>query len=153
MYLLNCKTGEKIASEILPPSKSDLKSANKNFHFDWNEEARKAEVYKLVIKNDKFIHGFIGIIPEQDHLVLDLVELASINIGRNKLYERVAGNLIAFAGRIALDQFDGYMMMISKSELIEHYSNRYGFTQLRSTQKLISYPSNTKILVASYYEK
>lgn len=53
---------------------------------------------------------------------MDLLESAPFNLGRNKLYEGVAGNLVAFACKVSFQQgFDGYVSFTAKTKLIEHY--------------------------------
>jgi len=43
------------------------------------------------------------------HIFMNLVESASFNIGKNKLYEGVAGNLVAYACKISFQKgFDGF---------------------------------------------
>ncbi|MEX8546782.1 MAG: hypothetical protein V5804_04195 [Mucilaginibacter sp.] len=43
-------------------------------------------------------------------------------MGRNKLYEGVAGNLVAYACKVSFQQgFDGYVSFTAKTQLIEHY--------------------------------
>lgn len=53
---------------------------------------------------------------------MDLLENASFNLGKNKLYEGVAGNLVAYACKISFQKgFDGYVSFTAKTNLIEHY--------------------------------
>ena len=56
-----------------------------------------------------------------DHIYMDLLENAPFNLGRNKLYEGVAGNLVAYACKISFQNgFAGYVSFNSKTQLIEH---------------------------------
>jgi hypothetical protein len=58
---------------------------------------------------------------------MHLIESAPFNLGRNKVYIGVPGNLVAFACRIAFHRgFDGYVSFTSKTQLIEHYENTLG---------------------------
>jgi len=53
---------------------------------------------------------------------MDLLENAPFNLGRNQLYEGVAGNLVAYACKISFQNgFAGYVSFTSKTQLIEHY--------------------------------
>lgn len=153
MYIVHQLTGEKTKCEILKVEKKDFIFIKKNFSFDWSLESHKHEVYKLKVLNNNFIHGLISVSSEEEYLLLWLVELHEKNIGKSKEFDRIAGNLIAFAAVKALREFDGYMKLVSKSELIEHYKVKYGFMRIGSSNQMISYPSNTKNLVHLYYEK
>jgi len=53
---------------------------------------------------------------------MNLLESAPFNIGENKLYEGVAGNLVAYACKVSFQHgFDGYVAFTAKTNLIEHY--------------------------------
>lgn len=53
---------------------------------------------------------------------MDLFENAPFNLERNKLYEGVAGNLVAYACKISFQNgFEGYVSFTAKTQLIEHY--------------------------------
>ncbi len=53
---------------------------------------------------------------------MDLLENAPFNLGRSKLYEGVAGNLVAYACKISFQHgFDGYVSFTAKTRLVEHY--------------------------------
>ena len=58
---------------------------------------------------------------------MNLVESAPFNIGRNKIYEGVAGNLVAFACKISfLNNLQGFVSFHSKTRLIDHYVKTLG---------------------------
>ncbi len=53
---------------------------------------------------------------------MDLLETAPFNRGRNKLYQGVAGNLVAYACQVSFKHgFDGYLSFTAKTKLIDHY--------------------------------
>jgi len=53
---------------------------------------------------------------------MDLLESAPFNIGQNKLYEGVAGNLVAHACKVSFQKgFDGFVASTAKTQLIKHY--------------------------------
>ena len=67
---------------------------------NWKKELadNSKEVYKLtIVNNPDIIQGLLSLTIRPDHILMDLVESAPFNIGRNKLYEGVAGNLVAHA--------------------------------------------------------
>lgn len=58
---------------------------------------------------------------------MHLVENAPFNKGQAKVYAGVAGNLVAFACRIAFEHgFEGNVSFISKTQLIDHYEKTLG---------------------------
>ncbi|MFI5164567.1 MAG: hypothetical protein ACHQHP_04880 [Bacteroidia bacterium] len=58
---------------------------------------------------------------------MELVESAPFNLGRNKLYEGVSGNLVAFACKVSFQHgFGGFVSFTAKTKLIEHYERTLG---------------------------
>ena len=52
---------------------------------------------------------------------------APFNIGINKVYEGVPGNLFTYAGRLSWDNGNqGLVSFVSKSSLVSHYENSLG---------------------------
>ena len=95
------------------------------WNFKWKAELadEKKEVYKLtIVNNPNIIQGLISISINTDHIYMDLLENAPFNLGRNKLYEGVAGNLVAYACKISFEHgFEGFVSFTAKTKLIEHY--------------------------------
>ena len=53
---------------------------------------------------------------------MHLVESAAFNKGKSKMYEGVAGNLIAYACKLSFQRgHEGNISFISKAQLIDHY--------------------------------
>ena len=94
------------------------------WNFNWSAELNdnKKEVFKLTIPhNSDIIQGLLSLTLEPDHVYMHLLENAPFNIGQNKLYEGVAGNLVAHACKVSFQQgFDGFVAFTAKSKLIEH---------------------------------
>ncbi len=58
---------------------------------------------------------------------MDLLESAPFNRGKNKLYEGVAGNLVAYACKVSFQNgFDGYLSFTAKTKPIDHYIKTLG---------------------------
>lgn len=93
--------------------------------FNWKKELEDniKEVYKLtIIGNPNIVQGLVSFTINADHIYMDLLENAPFNLGQNKLYEGVAGNLVAFACKISFQNgFEGYVSFTAKTKLIEHY--------------------------------
>lgn len=58
---------------------------------------------------------------------MHLVESASFNKGKGKLYAGIPGNLVAFACKLSFQRgHEGSVAFISKSQLIDHYVETLG---------------------------
>jgi len=123
----NTISGDSFRTEVLRLTKADLKQITKKngWNFNWKKELNdnSKEVYKLtIVDNPNIIQGLISITINTDHIYMNLLENAPFNLGRNKLYEGVAGNLVAYACKISFQHdFDGYVSFTAKTRLIEHY--------------------------------
>lgn len=112
--------------------KADIKQTNKKngWAFNWQAELdnNAKEVYKLTsINNLSIVQGLVSLTIAEDHICMDLLESAPFNLGNKKLYEGVAGNLVAYACKVSFQQgFDGYVSFTAKTKLIEHYTNTLG---------------------------
>jgi hypothetical protein len=86
------------------------------------------EVYKLTTtENKNIIQGLISLEMRLDHVYMHLVESAPFNKGKEKVYEGVPGNLVAFACRLSFQRgFEGNVSFVSKTQLIKHYVETLG---------------------------
>jgi len=125
--ITNTISGDSFPTEILPVTKADLKSITRKsgWKFNWKSEAafKDREVYKLTIEgNPHILQGLISLTDRKDHFFLHLIENAPFNFGKPKLYEGVAGNLVAFACKESRDKgYEGFVSFFSKTKLIDHY--------------------------------
>jgi len=125
--ITNRISGDSFMTEVSLVSKSDWTTLSKKngWLFDWKSEIKmpEREVYKLtIIHNPNIIQGIVSLSLKTDHVFLNLVENAPFNRGREKLYEGVAGNLVAFGCRLSFQRGnEGYLSFHAKSNLIEHY--------------------------------
>lgn len=130
--ILNRASGDIIKTEISLVTKPDLKLLPKsrgwlfNWRYEFNQIGR--EVYKLtILDNPGAIQGLMSLTVKSDHVYIYLLESASYNIGKNKIYESVPGNLVAFACKLSFQSGgEGYVSFESKTELIDHYINTLG---------------------------
>ena len=89
---------------------------------------------------------------ETDHVFMDLVESAPFNIGRNKLYEGVAGNLVAYACKISFQKgFAGFGAFDGNTKLIQHYEKTLG-AYLVGGQRMIIPTRTAQILIEKYFK-
>lgn len=153
----NTISGDSFATEVLRLSKADLKQVTKKngWNFDWKIELadNKKEVFKLTITNNPhIIQGLLSITLEPDHVYMHLLESAPFNIGHNKLYEGVAGNLVAHACKVSFQQgFDGFVGFTAKTKLIEHYERTLGAYTLGGHRMIIPTKS-AQILIDKYFK-
>lgn len=128
----NTITGDSFTTNIIHLTKADLKTvARKNgWVFDWKYELGQPEreVYKLTItENTNIIQGLVSLEIKLDHVYMHLVESAPFNKGKEKVYSGVPGNLVAFACRLSFQRgFEGNVSFISKTQLINHYTETLG---------------------------
>lgn len=112
-------------------------------------------MYKLCIvnnNNNNILQGLLSVSIEQDHVFMNLLESAPFNIGKNKIYEGVAGNLVAYACKISFQKgFDGYVAFTAKSRLIEHYEKALGAYHFKN-QRMIIETNAARILVEKYFK-
>jgi len=111
------------------------------------------EVYKLtVVHNSDIIQGLLSVRKEDDHIFMNLLENAPFNIGNNKLYEGVAGNLVAYACRLSFQYgFEGFVAFTAKTELIEHYEKTLGAYHFGGLKMIIP-TEPSKLLVQKYFK-
>ena len=153
----NTISGDSFETEVSQLTIKDLKQITKKtgWSFNWKTElANNAnEVYKLTIVNNlSIIQGLISLTIENDHIFMNLVESAPFNIGKNKLYEGVAGNLVAYACKISFQKgFTGFVAFDAKTKLIRHYKKTLGAYHFR-VQRMIIPPESAKILIDKYFK-
>ena len=155
--ILNTISGDSFQTEISTLKKSDLKNILKKngWNFDWKSEFNdlKKEVYKLtIVNNPDIIQGLLSITIESDHIYMDLLESAPFNIGKQKLYEGVAGNLVAYACKTSFQKgFDGFVAFTAKTKLIKHYEETLGAYHFKN-QRMIIDTEPAKFLVNKYFK-
>ncbi|MBC7865703.1 MAG: hypothetical protein IAF38_22200 [Bacteroidia bacterium] len=147
MVITDVKNGEKIEAQIESLTTEDYKQIRKDkrFNFDWDTE-KYSEVFKLTLDNQ--ILGLISLktVLEQLYIEINLLEISRENVGREKKYENIAGCLIAYACRLSFKRgCDGFVCLIPKTELKDHYNRQYGmkfmglknYTDSENSKKLI----------------
>ncbi|MDH5603694.1 MAG: hypothetical protein OEY51_07135 [Cyclobacteriaceae bacterium] len=153
----NVITGDRFQTEVSLVDRQDIKltTKKKGWLFDWKSEFEKPDrdVYKLTIAgNSEIIQGLLSLTENEDHIYMHLIESAPFNLGKDKVYLGVPGNLVAFACRIAFHRgFDGYVSFTSKTALIEHYKKTLGAVNVRGQLMVINTETALK-LIDKYFE-
>jgi len=155
--ILNTVSGDSFQTEVIRLGKSDLKyiATSKEWNFNWKEEYDeiRKEVYKLtIVNNPGIIQGLLSVSIEQDHVLMNLLESAPFNVGKHKIYEGVAGNLVAYACKISFQKgFEGYVAFTAKTRLINHYEKTLGAHHFKN-QRMIIETQAARILVEKYFK-
>jgi hypothetical protein len=154
---VNTISGDSFPTEVSLLIKQDLKDITKKngWLFDWKKElkATNSEVYKLTITNNlNVIQGLTSLTVKADHVLIHLIENAPFNRGKDKLYEGVPGNLVAFACRLSFQRGnDGFVAFHSKTDLVNHYIKTLGALHQGNQLMVIESEAATK-LVNKYFK-
>jgi len=152
----NVITGDSFPTEVLPLEKPDLLQLTKKnkWKFNWKEEynASDREIYKLtIIGNFSVIQGVVSTTISDGYMEMPLIESAPFNYGNHKMYNGVAGNLVAFVCKLSFERgFDGYVGFIAKTKLIAHYEKTLGAVHIGAQRMIIQKPQ-AAILVNKYF--
>ena len=155
--ILNRISGDSFRTEISLVTKSDLKTLtrSKGWLFDWKYEFNQIdrEVYKLtILDNTDIVQGLISLAIKSDHIYMYLLESAPFNIGKDKIYEGVPGNLVAFACKLSFQRGgEGFVSFESKTKLIDHYVNTLGAYHFGG-QLMVIDTISAKRLVDKYFK-
>ena len=155
--ITNSISGDSFPTDVSLLTKNDLKQINKKngWLFNWKEELSlpDREVYKLtIVNNPNITQGIASLTIKSDHVVIHLIENAAFNKGKGKLYEGVAGNLVAFACRLSFQRgANGFVSFHSKTNLVNHYvktlnARHYG------NQLMVIDTDAAQILVDNYFK-
>lgn len=154
--IVNTISGDSFPTDVHPISKADLKRITKKngWLFNWSEEFKLSDrqVFKLTIRNNpEIVQGLLCISDFKDHFYLHLIESAPFNLGKNKLYEGVPGNLFAFTCKLSWDKgYQGFVSFTSKTKLVEHYERMLGATHIGGN-KMIIFPKEALQLIKKYF--
>ncbi|OAQ43515.1 hypothetical protein A5893_17160 [Pedobacter psychrophilus] len=153
----NTISGDSFQTEVARFTITDSKNitVKNGWNFNWKTELKDdiKEVYKLTIVNNlDIVQGLLSITKEADHIYMNLLENAPFNIGQNKLYEGVAGNLVAYACKLSFQYgFDGFVAFTAKTKLVRHYEESLGAYHFGGHRMIIPTESS-KLLVEKYFK-
>lgn len=155
--ILNVVTGDSFPTTVARTGMNDIKVTSKSngWKFDRRKEFENIskEIYKLTITgNPAIVQGMLSLTIKSDYIFMNLLENAPFNLGKGKIYEGVAGNLVAYAYLISFQRgFDGFIAFDAKTALIEHYQKTLGAVHFRGTRMVISEEAAT-VLVKKYFK-
>jgi hypothetical protein len=148
----NVVTGDSFPTDVLPLVRIDLKNITKKngWSFDWKAEFAlpDRDIYKLTITNNTtIVQGLISLSVTSDNVYVHLIENAPFNMGKNKIYAGVAGNLMAYACKLSFKHgTDGYVSFRAKTNLINHYVKTLGAIHFGGHLIIIQTDSALKLL-------
>jgi hypothetical protein len=152
----NVISGDSFQTTISRITPSDIKAIakQKTWLFDWKIELSQPErdVFKLtIVNNQNIIQGLISLEVKIDHVFIHLIESASFNKGKSKVYFGVPGNLVAFACKLSFQRgHNGFVSFFSKTKLIDHYIESLGAIHLGGRLMIIDIKEALN-LVNKYY--
>ena len=126
-------TSEKKEVIVKPVEDEDFKLLIKRrYFFEWKSLKEKASLYKLCVRGDKDILGVMALVdvPQEKRIELKLLASSKENAGKNKIYDGIAGCLIAYACRKALKKYGNLacVSLVPKTKLKSYYITKYGMT-------------------------
>jgi hypothetical protein len=151
----NTLTGEKLETEIVLLTTNDLiRLRTLTWAFDWTLELLEPgrEVYALVkkIEPDEW-QGFVSFSNEADHVFMHLLESAPFNRGREKLYDGVPANLVAFVCKTSFERGRaGNIVFEAKTRLISHYEKTLRAQRFSHNRMFIT-TTKAYLLVKRYF--
>jgi hypothetical protein len=78
---------------------------------------------------------------------MHLIESASFNKGRNKMYAGVPGNLVAYTAKLSFQRGgDGYVSFVAKTKLIDHYIHTLGAVHFGGHRMIITRKASLKLI-------
>ena len=152
----NSVTGEVFDTSItLLSSKDNKQIVKKEWQFDWHSELKdkSKSVYKrTTVNNPNIIQGLLSVEDKQDHVFMHLIESSKFNIGKDKVYLGVPGNLIAFACKVSVDSgYQGFLAFDAKSALIKHYQDTLFATHFRGLRMFMDNKAAIR-LISQYFK-
>ncbi len=140
VVVIEQSTGKVHKVKIAPLEDEDFRGlTKKRYVFDWKLE-RAREAYKLMIQGDADILGVVSIdrIPEEWRLHIRLLTVSLENKGSKKQYENIAGNLITYIAKLALQEYAelACVSLKPKGKIAQHYIDKYGMNVTGITQSI-----------------
>jgi hypothetical protein len=90
-------------------------------------------------------------VPQSRYNFIYRLESAPHNVGKSKVYDNVAGTLLAYVARDSFNYgFDGFVVLKSKTILVNHYINKYGAKLIGDGNRLYFDTNASKRLIKIY---
>jgi hypothetical protein len=149
----DARTGQSLSTDFRRATARDIVKT-KQWLFDWHLElSSRREIYKLFLKkHPNVLQGLISFMDRGDHIWVNLAEAAPHNLGKDKRYIGVGGNLFAIAVKISFDKgYKGFVAFEAKTELITHYRKSLGAVQIGRSPRMIIESEAARKLYEKYF--
>jgi len=153
VYILDTSSNQLVKAEIIPLSnKVDVPLKKNGWNFNWRllTKQNNAQTYVLkLINKPKTVEGALQLRVENGMMIMDVLEIAPHNIGKNKRYDYVAGVLIAYACRESFkleSNYKGFLTFVAKTKLIEWYKKKYGAELALGQRMFIDWENGQKLI-------
>lgn len=162
--IIEVETKSKIKSQIylVAKNKSKLPSINEGWRFNFSKHSKGKDYETYILTTEKtpeIIEGCLIINSKSPHQVyMAFVEVAPHNKGDEKIYDRVAGCLIAFACRQSfINGKEGYLAFDvleekkeNETKLMKLYSQKYNAVRLDNSTTMIILPEGSEKLIYEF---
>lgn len=151
MWILEIASDNQIEVVVEKASAKKLPLKKDGWNFNWRKQFKEidTETYILQIRDTDKIQGVVQLKTDGEMLLMNVVEVAPWNIGKRKIYDKVAGILIAFSCRESFkleSDYRGFLTFVSKSSLIKLYQKKYGATQALGQRMYIDPEQGLKLI-------
>jgi len=158
IYILDIVNNKLVEAEIKPLTKADTPLKKDGWNFNWRQLTKNENTKSYVLKmlnTSKTVEGALLLRIEEEMLIMDVLEIAPHNIGKNKKYDYVAGTLIAYACKESFKiegNYKGFLTFVSKTNLIDWYIEKYG-AELALGQRMFIDWENGQRLIEKYLNR
>ncbi|MDO8365354.1 MAG: hypothetical protein Q7T20_01065 [Saprospiraceae bacterium] len=146
-------TGSVLSTFVLLASQEDVKTLSPDWLFNWENEVRLYNVYKLVLaEQPDLIQGLMSVEIRAGFVFVSLIENAPFNRESDKTYRGVAINLFAFACKLSAEKgFDGFVAFEAKTDLIAYYQTLLGAQQIGNSNRMFIEESQAQKLIQLHF--
>lgn len=159
IYVFDILNNQLTEAEIIPlTKKEDIPLKKDGWNFNWRQLARQDNSQPYILKlvdPPKTVEGALLLRIEAEMLIMDVLEIAPHNVGKNKRFDFVAGALIAYACRESFKiegNYKGFLTFVAKTKLIDWYKKKYG-AELTLGQRMFIDWENGKKLIEEYLNR
>ena len=160
IYILDISNNRLVEAEIIPlVDKRDIPLKKDGWNFNWRQLLKQENSQAFVLKTinlPKTVEGALLLRVEEKMLIMDALEVAPHNVGKNKRYDYVAGVLIAYGCRESFKlegNYKGYLTFTAKTNLIEWYRKKYGAELAFGQRMFIDWENGQKLIKKYLYRK
>jgi len=147
-----------VEAEIVKAAKSDLPLKKDGWRFNWKIAfgAKDSKTFILKLKgNSDATQGVLQLSEFEGVLIMNLVEIAPHNQGKNKHFEYVAGCLIAFGCNESFKlntHYKGFLSFETKTKLRDWYRKKY-YANDAMGNKMFIWPEDGVKLIKEFLER